>query len=74
MSERLEKGFQVLRAEVDYKMKSIFQAAYIVANVPSPACSNRRMVIEDGLEEDEMNIHIVDLTELIANHLVENIA
>jgi len=32
------------------------------------------MVIEDGLEENEMEIHIVGLTELIANHLVKNIA
>lgn len=38
------------------------------------ACSNCRMVIEDGLEESEMNIEIVGLTELVASHLVEGSA
>ena len=35
------------------------------------ACSNCRMVMEDGLEENEMDIEMVGLTELIADHLVE---
>jgi Fe-S oxidoreductase len=35
------------------------------------ACSNCRIVMEDGLEENEMDIPIVGLTELIADHLVE---
>jgi len=35
------------------------------------ACSNCRMVMEDGVEKNEMDIEIVGLTELIANHLVE---
>jgi Fe-S oxidoreductase len=35
------------------------------------ACSNCRMVMEEGLEENEMDIEMVGLTELIANHLVE---
>ena len=35
------------------------------------ACSNCRIVMEDGLEENEMDIPIVGLTELIAEHLVE---
>jgi Fe-S oxidoreductase len=33
------------------------------------ACSNCRIVMEDGLEENEMDIPIVGLTELIAEHL-----
>jgi len=35
------------------------------------ACSNCRIVMEDGLEENEMDIPIIGLTELIAEHLVE---
>jgi len=35
------------------------------------ACSNCRVVMEDGLDENEMDIPIVGLTELIAEHLVE---
>ena len=35
------------------------------------ACSNCRIVMEDGLEANEMDIPIVGLTELIAEHLVE---
>jgi Fe-S oxidoreductase len=35
------------------------------------ACSNCRIVMEDGLEENEMDIPIVGLTELVAEHLVE---
>jgi len=38
------------------------------------ACSNCRMVMEDGVEKNEMDIEIVGLTELIANHLVEDTA
>jgi Fe-S oxidoreductase len=38
------------------------------------ACSNCRMVMEDGVEKNEMDIEIVGLTELIANHLVEGTA
>jgi Fe-S oxidoreductase len=34
-------------------------------------CSNCRMVMEDGLEANEMEISMVGLTELIAEHLVE---
>jgi len=35
------------------------------------ACSNCRIVMEDGLEENDMEIPIVGLTELIAEHLPE---
>ena len=38
------------------------------------ACSNCRMVMEDGVEKNELDIEIVGLTELIANHLVEGTA
>jgi len=38
------------------------------------ACSNCRMVIEEGVEQNEMDIEIVGLTELIANHLVADTA
>lgn len=38
------------------------------------ACSNCRMVMADGVEKNELEIEIVGLTELIANHLVEGTA
>jgi Fe-S oxidoreductase len=36
------------------------------------ACSNCRTVLEDGLEANDMDIEVVGLTELIAEHLVED--
>ncbi len=38
------------------------------------ACSNCRMVMEEGLEANEMDIEMVGLTELIADHLVTDSA
>jgi len=35
------------------------------------ACANCRIQLEEGLEENEMEIPVVGLTELLANHLVE---
>ena len=35
------------------------------------ACANCRMVMEDGLEENEMDIPIIGLTEILAEYLVE---
>lgn len=34
------------------------------------SCSNCRLVIEDGLEANDMDINIVGLTEMLADHLV----
>ena len=36
------------------------------------ACSNCRTVLEDGLDANDMDMPVVGLTEMIANHLVEN--
>jgi len=36
------------------------------------ACANCRLVMEEGLEENEMDIPIIGLTEVIAEHLLEN--
>lgn len=36
------------------------------------ACSNCRMVMEDGIEANEMDIPLLGLTELIAEHLAED--
>jgi Fe-S oxidoreductase len=33
------------------------------------ACSNCRHMLEDGLEHNNMNINVVGLTELLAEHL-----
>jgi len=35
------------------------------------ACSNCRIQLEDGLEENEMDIPVLSLTEIIADHLVD---
>lgn len=35
------------------------------------ACANCRIALEEGLEEHEMDIPVVGLTELVADHLVE---
>jgi Fe-S oxidoreductase len=35
------------------------------------ACSNCRMVMEDGFEANEMDMPLLGLTELIAAHLAE---
>jgi hypothetical protein len=36
------------------------------------ACANCRLVIEEGLEAYSMEIPVVGLTEMIADHLVED--
>ena len=36
------------------------------------ACSNCRIVLEEGLEEYDMDLPVVGLTEMIAEHLVED--
>jgi Fe-S oxidoreductase len=35
------------------------------------ACANCRIQLEEGLEENQMDLPVVGLTELIAEHLVE---
>jgi Fe-S oxidoreductase len=36
------------------------------------ACANCRLMLEDGLEEYHMDLPVVGLTELVAEHLVED--
>ena len=36
------------------------------------ACANCRLVVEEGLEAYRMEISVVGLTEIIAEHLVED--
>ncbi len=36
------------------------------------ACANCRIVMEEGLEENDMELPVVGLTEMLADHLVEN--
>ena len=36
------------------------------------ACANCRLVMEEGLEEYKLEIPVVGLTEMIAEHLVED--
>jgi len=51
------------------KKKSQIEALKVDAVVT--ACSNCRMVMEDGIEANEMDIPLLGLTELIAEHLDE---
>ena len=36
------------------------------------ACANCRLTLEEGLEENEMDIPVIGLTEMLAEHLVED--
>jgi len=36
------------------------------------ACANCRLTLEEGLEENDMDIPVIGLTEMIAEHLVED--
>ena len=36
------------------------------------ACSNCRNMLEDGLDENHMDIEVVGLTEMLAEHLVSS--
>jgi Fe-S oxidoreductase len=36
------------------------------------ACANCRLMLEDGLEEYRMELPVVSLTEMLAEHLVED--
>jgi len=36
------------------------------------ACANCRIVLEEGLEENDMELPVVGLTEMLADHLVED--
>ena len=36
------------------------------------ACANCRIVLEEGLEEYDMDLPVIGLTEILANHLVED--
>lgn len=51
--------------------RKIAQLDEIKVETMVTACSNCRMVMEDGLEANEMGTNLIGLTELIADHLVE---
>ncbi len=36
------------------------------------ACANCRLVLEEGLEENNMDIPVIGLSELISEHLIED--
>ena len=38
------------------------------------ACANCRLTLEEGLEEYEMDLPVVGLTEMLADHLVDDVA
>jgi len=59
-----------LRTQVFNRKKSQLEALKVEQLVT--ACANCRIVIEEGLEENEMDLPIVGLTEMIADHLVED--
>ena len=51
------------------KKKSQIDALNVDAVVT--ACSNCRMVMEEGVEHNEMEVELLGLTEVIAKHLVD---
>lgn len=59
-----------LRLKVFNKKKSQLDELNVETLVS--ACANCRMVMEEGLEENGMDIPIIGLTELLAEHLVES--
>jgi Fe-S oxidoreductase len=58
-----------LRLKVFNKKKS--QLDELKVDTLVSACANCRLVMEEGLEENEMDIPIIGLTELLAENLVE---
>jgi len=36
------------------------------------ACANCRLVLEEGLEENNMDMPVIGLSELVAEHLIED--
>jgi Fe-S oxidoreductase len=58
-----------LKLTVFNKKKSQIDALQVDAVVT--ACSNCRMVMEEGVEQNEMEVELLGLTEIIAEHLVE---
>ncbi|WP_299878370.1 (Fe-S)-binding protein [uncultured Cocleimonas sp.] len=65
-NERAEE----LRIQVFNRKKS--QLDEIKVETMVTACSNCRTVLEDGLDANDMDMEVLGLTELIADHLVEN--
>ncbi|TVT55632.1 MAG: heterodisulfide reductase, partial [Sedimenticola thiotaurini] len=57
-----------LRIKVFKKKKD--QIEETGADVLVTACANCRLVIEEGLEEYKMELPVIGLSELIADHLV----
>jgi len=58
-----------LRLKVFSRKKSQLESLHVTTMVT--ACSNCRNMLEEGLEENNMDIEVVGLTELLADHLVE---
>ncbi len=59
-----------LRSKVFRRKKS--QLDEIHVEVMVTACANCRLVLEEGLEENNMAIEVIGLSELIAEHLLES--
>lgn len=58
-----------LRLKVFSRKKAQLESLHVTTMVT--ACSNCRNMLEEGLEENNMAIDVVGLTELLADHLVE---
>ncbi len=59
-----------LKLKAFNRKKSQLQALGVETLVT--ACANCRLTLEEGLEENEMEIPVVGLTEMLAEHLVED--
>ncbi|MCU7930918.1 MAG: (Fe-S)-binding protein [Candidatus Thiodiazotropha sp. (ex Codakia rugifera)] len=59
-----------LRLQVFNRKKS--QLDELGVNTLVTACANCRIILEEGLEHNEMDTEVISLTELIADHLVKD--
>ncbi|MDP1756264.1 MAG: (Fe-S)-binding protein, partial [Pseudohongiella sp.] len=65
----IEEG-EALRLEAFKKKKSQFEA--VKPDRVVTACANCRIVLEEGLEHYRMDIPVIGLTEMIAEHIPDN--
>jgi len=64
------EGADEVRKKAFLRKKAQIDALHIDTLVT--ACANCRIQLEEGVEDHEMDLPIVGLTEMLANHLVED--
>jgi Fe-S oxidoreductase len=64
------EGADELRLKAFNRKKRQLQELGVATMVT--ACANCRIVLEEGLEENEMEVEVVGLTDLLAEHLAHD--